>query len=460
MEVPASLRLNGHVVAMPYPSRGHVNSMMSLCKLLAASSSTSETSLLITFVVTQEWLGFIGSEPKPSNFRFATIPNVIPLQSQIASDIPAFFKAVVTNMEAPFDHLLHRLHPSVTALVADVELHFPIAVARRGNIPVALLWTMSASFYLTLHQLGSVVRNQSLKADLLDDCEEHIAGISSAQLAGLRIVLRENDLRFLQLELECTSIVHKADCLIVNSVQELEAEIIDSLRAMFHFPIYPIAFPYFKPETSHLVANNDYNVEHLNWLDSQPPMSVLYISLGSFLSVSCAQMNEIVSALNTSGVCYFWVVRGEVSWLKEKCGDRGLVVPWCDQLKVLSHPSVGGFWSHCGWNSTLEAVFAGIPMLTFPLFFDQVPNSRQILEEWKNGLELKRSELGSEELMTQEEIVKVITEFMDLGNWKGKEIRDRALELKGICDRAVAEGGSSNMNLDAFIKDVLCVQGH
>ena len=97
---------------------------------------------------------------------------------------------------------------------------------------------------------------------------------------------------------------------------------------------------------------SDYNVDYLNWLDHQPSMSVLYISLGSFLSVSCTQMNEIVTALNTSGVCYLWVVRGEVSWLKEKCGDRGLVVPWCDQLKVLSHPSVGGFWSHCGWNST------------------------------------------------------------------------------------------------------------
>lgn len=288
-----------------------------------------------------------------------------------------------------------------------------------------------------------------------DDCEEHIPGISPAQLADLRTVLRENDVRFLQLELECISVVPKADCLIVNTIEELEAEAIGSLRAMFHFPIYPIAFPYIKHEA---ISYSDCNFDYLNWLNSQPAMSVLYISLGSFLSVSSAQMNEIVSALKMSGVRYLWVVRGEVSWLKEKCGDRGLVVPWCDQLKVLSHPSVGGFWSPCGWNSTLEAVSAGIPMLTFPLFFDQVPNSRQILEVWKNGWELKRSELGSEELITQKEILEVIEEFMDVE--KGKEIRERALELKGICDQAVAEGGSSNRNLNALIKDVLCVQGH
>lgn len=285
-----------------------------------------------------------------------------------------------------------------------------------------------------------------------DDHGEHIPGISSAQLADLRVVLNQNDLRFLQLTLECISTVPKADCLIVNTIQELEAEAINSLKALFPFQIYPIAF--------HSAANTDHSFDYLNWLDSQPAMSVLYISLGSFLSVSRAQMNEIVSALNTSGVRYFWVARGEASWLKEKCEDRGLVVPWCDQCKVLSHPSVGGFWSHCGWNSTLEAVFAGVPMLTYPLFFDQVPNSRQILEDWKNGLELKRSDLGSDELLAQEQILEVIRKFMDLESGKGKEIRDRALELKGTCDRAVAEGGSSHMNLDVFIKEFLCVQGH
>ncbi|KAG2408729.1 UDP-glycosyltransferase protein [Vigna angularis] len=160
-------------------------------------------------------------------------------------------------------------------------------------------------------------------------------------------------------------------------------------------------------------------------------------------------MNEIVSALETSGVRYLWVVRGEVSWLKEKCGDRE---PWCDQLKVLSHPSVGGFWTHCGWNSTLEVVFAGIPMLTFPLFLDQVPNSRQILEVWKNGWELKRSVLGSEELISEKEILEVIGEFMDVE--KGKELRERVLELKGICDQAVAEGRDNASKVGGINYDV------
>lgn len=294
----------------------------------------------------------------------------------------------------------------------------------------------------------------------VDDYGEHIQGISSSQLADLRVMLHQNDLRFLQLGLECLSTVPKADCLIVNTIQELEAEEIKSLKTLLNFPIYPIAFPYFKHETSHSVTYSDSKPDYINWLDSQPAMSVLYISLGSFLSVSPNQMNEIVSALNTSQIPYFWVALEEVSWLKNKCGDSGFVVPWCDQLKVLSHPSIGGFWSHCGWNSTLEAVFAGVPMLTFPLFFDQVPNSRKILEVWRNGLELKKSVLGSEELITQELILEVIRKLMDYGSVKGKEIRERAQEVKGICDQAVAKGGSSNTNLNLFIEDFLCVQGH
>ena len=173
-EPPPSLKFSGHVVAMPYPSRGHVNAMMSLCKLLA--SSRDNNNVLITLVVTEEWHGYIiGSEannkPDNNNIRFATIANVVPLQSQITDDIPGYFRAAITNMEAPFKELLDPLEPPVTAIIGDVELQFPITVGRRRNVPVAVLWTMSASFYLMLHQLEGLTRNQRLKIDLLGKVE-------------------------------------------------------------------------------------------------------------------------------------------------------------------------------------------------------------------------------------------------------------------------------------------------
>lgn len=440
---------------MPFPGRGHINPMMNLCKTLV---SKTPTNILITFVVTEEWLGFIGSDPKPEAIRFAAIPNVVPSEREKAANFPAFYEATMTNMEAPFERLLDRLEPPPTLILGCVELRWPIAVANLKNIPVAAFWTMSALFYSMLHHLDVFARHRDLTVhkDTLDGQTESIPGISSSHLADLRTVLHENDERVLQLALECISKVPKSNYLLLTTVQELEAETIESLRAIYPFPVYPIgpaAIPYLE-----LVENpslkNDHSHDYIKWLDSQPRQSVLYISLGSFLSVSSAQMGQIVEALNNSDVRYLWVVRADASWLKDKCGDKGKVVPWCDQLKVLSHSSVGGFWSHCGWNSTLEALFAGVPMLTLPLFLDQIPNSSQIVDEWRNGFKVWTSKFGSEEIVAKEKIEELVKKFMDVESQKGKEIRDRAREIKVVCHKAIGVGGSSYGNLDAFIRDI------
>lgn len=289
-----------------------------------------------------------------------------------------------------------------------------------------------------------------------DDQAENIPEISSSHLADLRTVLHENDQRVLQLALECISKVPKANYLLLTTVQEIEAETIESLKAVFPFPVYPIgpAIPYLELEENPSSLNNDHSHDYIKWLDSQQPQSVLYISLGSFLSVSSTQMVQIVEALNNSNIRYLWVARADASWLKDKCGDKGIVVPWCDQLKVLSHSSIGGFWSHCGWNSTLEALFAGVPMLTLPLFLDQVPNSSQIVDEWRNGCKVETSELDSEVIVPKEKIEEIVKKFMDPESQKGKEIRDRAREIKVMCHKAIGTGGSSDGYLDAFIRDI------
>ncbi|KAK7321383.1 hypothetical protein VNO77_31980 [Canavalia gladiata] len=151
-----------HVVAMPYPGRGHVNPLMSLCKILA---SKRPNQILITFVVTEEWLRFISGDPKPEAIRFATIPNVIPSEGDRAADYTAFYEAVMTKMEAPFEQFLDRLQPPPTVILGDVELRWPIAVANRRKIPVAAFWTTSASFYSMLHHLEVFARQWHLTVD-------------------------------------------------------------------------------------------------------------------------------------------------------------------------------------------------------------------------------------------------------------------------------------------------------
>ncbi|KAF8397207.1 hypothetical protein HHK36_016115 [Tetracentron sinense] len=166
------------------------------------------------------------------------------------------------------------------------------------------------------------------------------------------------------------------------------------------------------------------------------------------------QMDEIAAGLRSNGVPYLWVERGESSRLQEACGEMGLVVPWCDQLRVLSHPSIGGFLTHCGWNSTLEGVFAGVPMLTFPIFMDQAPNSKLIVDDWKVGWRVK-TVVGAETLVKREEITRIVKRFMDLEGDASKEMRSRTRELQETCQRAIGKGGSLETNLDAFIKDIL-----
>ncbi|PON78004.1 UDP-glucuronosyl/UDP-glucosyltransferase [Parasponia andersonii] len=446
-----------HVVAMPFPGRGHINPMMNLCKFLASK----KPDILITFVVTEEWLGLIGSEHKPTNIRLATIPNgVIPPERLKAADFPAFYEAVMTKMEAPFEQLLDRLQTTqLTAIIADVEVLWGINVGKRRNIPVALSWTMSASFFTMLHYFNLFSANNSTPLDFVSKNGGnknlvHVPGLSSLDTADLNVVFTENDQKVLKLALECISEVPEAQYLLFTSVYELEPQAIDTLRSEFAFPVYPIgpAIPYLD---LHQHSSSPSSQSYLQWLDSQPKGSVLYISLGSFLSVSSTQMDEIADGLRTSGVRFLWVARSDAPRLKDRSGELGLVVPWCDQLRVLCHSSVGGFWTHCGWNSTLEAVFGGVPMLTFPLFLDQAPNGRQIVEEWKIGSRVKGG-VGSCEnfVMKRDEIAELVRKFMDFESEEVKETRLRAGELRDVCLRAIDKGGSSDDSLDAFIRDI------
>ncbi|KAL8213937.1 hypothetical protein R6Q57_003386 [Mikania cordata] len=157
----------------------------------------------------------------------------------------------------------------------------------------------------------------------------------------------------------------KANYVLLSTIYELESKPIDALRARLQIPVYTsgpnISYSQIEPEIS-----LDRHV-YLNWLDSKQPRSVLYVSFGSFLSVSPAEMVEIAYSLTQSGVNFLWVARGEISHVKDICGDKGLVVEWCDQLRVLLHSSIGGFLTHWGWNSVKECLFSGVLMLNFPI---------------------------------------------------------------------------------------------
>lgn len=290
----------------------------------------------------------------------------------------------------------------------------------------------------------------------------YIPGVAPIHLADLPTPFSNGKGREVFIEAsEAITLVSRAQYFLITSVYEFETQAIDILRKLYQIPVYTIgpAIPLLSEPISR--ATNDQEPEYLKWLHTQPKSSVLYISQGSFLSASNAQLDELVAGVYDSGVRFFWVTRDSASrYEKRDCEfDRSssrsmnMIVPWCDQLRVLSHSSVGGFLSHCGWNSTKEAVYAGLPILSFPIFWDQPTNAKTIVDDWKIGRRLlKRND--DESLVTRREIAGILKTFMDLETEESKEMRRRAKELQKICQEATGKGGSSRMDVEAFLHDI------
>jgi UDP:flavonoid glycosyltransferase YjiC (YdhE family) len=197
-------------------------------------------------------------------------------------------------------------------------------------------------------------------------------------------------------------------------------------------------------------------------LDSKDELSVVYVSFGSLAILPKGQMEEIARALLDSGFPFLWVIRDnklqkqkdedddELSYREEiEKNDNGKIVKWCSQVEVLSHNSLGCFVTHCGWNSTLEGLSSGVPMVAFPQWTDQTTNAKLIEDVWKTGVRMDRDEEG---IVKADEIKRCLELVMGKGG-KGEEIRRNAKKWKSFAREAVKEGGSSDKNLRNFLHD-------
>jgi hypothetical protein len=190
----------------------------------------------------------------------------------------------------------------------------------------------------------------------------------------------------------------------------------------------------------------------LAWLDAQAPGSVVYVAFGSFTVFDTARLQELADGLALTGRPFLWVVRPNFAngvdegWLDQfrcRVGDKGLVVGWAPQQRVLSHPSVACFISHCGWNSTMEGVCHGVPFLCWPYFADQFLNQNYICDVWGTGLRIDADERG---IFTKEEIRDKVDQLLgDDG------IRARALSLKRAACESISDDGSSQQDLLKFV---------
>ncbi|KAK8914043.1 UDP-glycosyltransferase 87A1 [Platanthera zijinensis] len=434
-----------HIAAIPYPGRGHMNPMMNLCRLL-----DGRDNITVTVIVTDEWLNLLSSETSPpnlkSNVQLRSIPNVLPSERSRGDNYTEFMNAVFTKMSEPVGCLLDGLDPPADVVVADALLLWVVDLCKQRNLPVVALWTESASVLWALNTFERLHAAGQLPADFSGHkALAYLPNVSTPRLANFQMGATDFDI--------LRSFVRKyywfrttAHSLIMSSFDELESSAMDEIRSEFSLPIYQVG-----PLIPHMLLPAIPSLpDYFSWLDSRPKSSVLYVSLGSFLPISASQMDEIVAGLAGSGIPFLLVSRDSKLCRPDGVeGSAGLVVPWCDQLRVLRHPSVGGFLTHCGWNSTLEALYAGVPMIAFPLFWDQEPNSKLVVEEWGIGRRLK----DKDENLTSELTASKVKRFMDLDDEESKCMRDRSEKMKEICWEALNAGGSSQ-NLQGFLDQI------
>ncbi|RYR74814.1 hypothetical protein Ahy_A02g009525 isoform A [Arachis hypogaea] len=260
------------------------------------------------------------------------------------------------------------------------------------------------------------------------------------------------------------------DGVIMNTFTDLEPDAVKALQQEHdnnkgekNVPfVYPIG-PIIQSETSNEVNK----LECLTWLDNQPPRSVLYISFGSGGTLSQEQLNEIAFGLELSGHKFLWVVRapsnfGGSAYLSqqkedplhylpsgfvERTKEQGLVIPsWAPQIEILGHGSVGAFLSHCGWNSTLESVSHGVPVIAWPLFAEQRMNAVLLKDVLKVAV---RPEANEDGIVKREEVARVVKGIIE-ENEEGLEMRKRIKELSDAAAAALSENGSSMKALSSL----------
>ncbi|KAI9111234.1 hypothetical protein K1719_017845 [Acacia pycnantha] len=189
----------------------------------------------------------------------------------------------------------------------------------------------------------------------------------------------------------------------------------------------------------------------MKWLNDKPSGSVVYVSFGSIAALQSEQMEEIACGLKDSRSYFLWVVKESEKPKLPKdfldiSQDKGLVVTWCTQIQVLNHEAVGCFLTHCGWNSTVEAVSLGVPMVAVPQWTDQPTDAKYIKDVWKMGV---KAEADDKRLVRTETVKKCIEEVMH--SERGKEMKMSAIKWKSLALKAGDEGGSSDKNIDDFV---------
>ncbi|GMN39275.1 hypothetical protein TIFTF001_008503 [Ficus carica] len=479
-----------HFLIIPFMTQGHLIPLIHIARLLAKRNVT------ITIVTTPlNAVRFNSIIDRDTNsglpiqvlqLRFPHAEAELPEGCESVDTLPSpslltNFMYAVGLLQQPFEKLFQELEPSPNCIVSDKNILWSGDVARKFGVPRILFDGLSCFAVSCIHHLRVSKVHESVASEsepfvvpgLPDRIELTRAQLSGAFNPGSNQLFKSMREKVMEAEEGAYGVVK-------NSFEELESEYEREYKKTTGKKVWcvgPVSLcnedDLDKAQRGNFKASNKEEEEYyLKWLDSWGPRSVVYACLGSLSRFTPPQQIELGLGLEESKRPFIWVIRGAYkkeefeNWLKEdgyeeRVKGQGLLIRgWAPQVLILSHPSIGALLTHCGWNSTLEGICAGVPMITWPLFAEQFYNEKFVVQISKIGVSVgaeKVVHLGDEEkfgvLVKRDQIKEAIDKVMEMGK-DGEERRKKAQELAEAAKKATQEGGSSYVNITLLLEDI------
>ncbi|KAG6434003.1 hypothetical protein SASPL_105622 [Salvia splendens] len=444
-------KLHGIMICVPY--QGHL-------ALKLASSGVVITFVHLEFLHRQTHHAnktdvdlFSKAREVGLDIRFTTVTDPFPLEFDRDANFNEYWEAMVHDFPPLVDEFVGKILASdrnmLHFLVADtVRLH--LARRRRPQIQPRQRFSLDAVGLGVLLgiSLGRLINE-------VDEEIKYVPVIESINTKDLIAYLRQS---------QCESVISRAsrlqfeqgkmaDFVLQNTVEELEPRALSALNSYLpNYAIGPLNFSQNLPTNTVVTTSLWSKSDCTNWLGSKPPGSVLYVSFGSFVHTNLQVLEELAYGLLLSQVNFVWVIRqgilgdGATSVLsagfQDAVKERGLIVGWCDQIETLSNPAIGGFLTHSGWKSTLESMWCGVPLICYPIGFDQPCSSKLVVCDWKIGIHLCES--GT---LDRENVAHKIQSFMNGGDLE--RLKQNAGRVRQIMKNALEIDG-----FDRFLKDL------
>ncbi|KAL7254133.1 hypothetical protein ACSBR1_008519 [Camellia fascicularis] len=468
------------IVMYPSPGIGHLISMVELGKLILNHHPSFSIIILTTTPPfntgsTSPYIHHVSSTTPSITFHHLP-PISIPLDPNSYPSIEAItFQTLLLNTPNVHSALQSiSLTSTVFAFIIDLFCTPALPIGAQLRIPTYCFFTSGAACLACYLYLPTIHRNTTANFKDMNTLL-HFPSLPPIPSSDMPKPMLERTFREYVCLIDFLTQMPKSDGIIVNTFESLEPKAVKAIMDGLCVPDSPTPPLYC---IGPLIASDDrrggggeggeVHDECLSWLDSQPSGSVVFLCFGSLGLFSADQLKEIAIGLERSGLRFLWVVRSPPPEDKSKIffatpdpdldlllpdgfldrtKQRGFVVKsWAPQVAVLKHDSVGGFVTHCGWNSVLEAVCAGVPMVAWPLYAEQRINRVLLVEEMKLALSMNESEGG---FVTADEIEKRVSELME--SEKGKTVRDRVKVASEGARAAMSEDGSSQAALAKLV---------